>query len=136
MIVTIDWMEEWFKRFDQEYFGGKLPLPELSLTRAKTRLGQLAFKRASRWGRTKLYDFKLSMSTYYDMTEQQAKSVLLHEMIHYIIGYTGLKDTSPHGVVFRGMMDNLNRKYGWDIRVMTSTKGWKVSEREIGRAHV
>ena len=129
MIVTIDWMEEGFKRFDQEYFGGKLPLPELSLTRAKTRLGQLAFKRASRWGRTKLYDFKLSMSTYYDMTEQQAKSVLLHEMIHYIIGYTGLKDTSPHGVVFRGMMDNLNRKYGWDIRVMTSTKGWKVSER-------
>ena len=129
MIVTLDWMEEWFKRFDQEYFGGKLPLPELSLTRAKTRLGQLAFKRASRWGRTKLYDFKLSMSTYYDMTEQQAKSVLLHEMIHYIIGYTGLKDTSPHGVVFRGMMDNLNRKYGWDIRVMTSTKGWKVSER-------
>ena len=129
MIVTIDWMEEWFKRFDQEYFGGKLPLPELALTRAKTRLGQLAFKRASRWGRTKLYDFKLSMSTYYDMTEQQAKSVLLHEMIHYIIGYTGLKDTSPHGVVFRGMMDNLNRKYGWDIRVMTSTKGWKVSER-------
>ena len=129
MIVTIDWMEEWFKRFDQEYFGGKLPLPELSLTRAKTRLGQLAFKRASRLGRTKLYDFKLSMSTYYDMTEQQAKSVLLHEMIHYIIGYTGLKDTAPHGVVFRGMMDNLNRKYGWDIRVMTSTKGWKVSER-------
>ena len=129
MIVTIDWMEEWFKRFDQEYFGGKLPLPEFSLTRAKTRLGQLAFKRASRWGRTKLYDFKLSMSTYYDMTELQAKSVLLHEMIHYIIGYTGLKDTAPHGVVFRGMMDNLNRKYGWDIRVMTSTKGWKVSER-------
>lgn len=129
MIVTIDWMEEWFKRFDQEYFGGKLPLPELALTRAKTRLGQLAFKRASRWGRTKLYDFKLSMSTYYDMTDQQAKSVLLHEMIHYIIGYTGLKDTAPHGVVFRGMMDNLNRKYGWDIRVMTSTKGWKVSER-------
>ena len=133
MIVTIDWMEEWFKRFDQEYFGGKLPLPELGLTRAKTRLGQLAFKRSSRWGRTKLYDFKLSMSTYYDMTDKQAKSVLLHEMIHYIIGYTGLKDTAPHGVVFRGMMDNLNRKHGWDIRVMTSTKGWKVSEKVEAR---
>ena len=133
MIVTIDWMEEWFKRFDQEYFGGKLPLPELGLTRAKTRLGQLAFKRSSRWGRTKLYEFKLSMSTYYDMTDKQAKSVLLHEMIHYIIGYTGLKDTAPHGVVFRGMMDNLNRKHGWDIRVMTSTKGWKVSEKVVAR---
>lgn len=118
-------MEEWFRRFDHDYFGGKLPVPELGLTRAKTRLGQLTYKRA----RTKLYDFKLSMSTYYDMTDRQAKSVLLHEMIHYIIGFTGLKDTAPHGIVFRGMMDNLNRKYGWDIRVMTSTKGWKVSER-------
>lgn len=122
-------MEEWFRRFDHDYFGGKLPVPELGLTRAKTSLGQLAYKRATRWGRTKLYDFKLSMSTYYDMTDRQAKSVLLHEMIHYIIGFTGLKDTAPHGIVFRGMMDNLNRKYGWDIRVMTSTKGWKVSER-------
>lgn len=122
-------MEEWFRRFDHDYFGGKLPVPELGLTRAKTRLGQLAYKRATSWGRTKLYDFKLSMSTYYDMTDRQAKSVLLHEMIHYIIGFTGLKDTAPHGIVFRGMMDNLNRKYGWDIRVMTSTKGWKVSER-------
>ena len=122
-------MEEWFRRFDHDYFGGKLPVPELGLTRAKTRLGQLAYKRATLWGRTKLYDFKLSMSTYYDMTDRQAKSVLLHEMIHYIIGFTGLKDTAPHGIVFRGMMDNLNRKYGWDIRVMTSTKGWKVSER-------
>lgn len=122
-------MEEWFRRFDHDYFGGKLPVPELGLTRAKTRLGQLAYKRATRWGRIKLYDFKLSMSTYYDMTDRQAKSVLLHEMIHYIIGFTGLKDTAPHGIVFRGMMDNLNRKYGWDIRVMTSTKGWKVSGR-------
>ena len=129
MIVTVEWMEEWFQRFDHDYFGGKLPVPELGLTRAKTRLGQLAYKRATRWGRTKLYDFKLSMSTYYDMTDRQAKSVLLHEMMHYIIGFTGLKDTAPHGIVFRGMMDNLNRKYGWDIRVMTSTKGWKVSER-------
>ena len=128
MIVTVEWMEEWFRRFDHDYFGGKLPVPELGLTRAKTRLGQIAYKRATRWGRTKLYAFKLSMSTYYDMTDRQAKSVLLHEMIHYIIGFTGLKDTAPHGIVFRGMMDNLNRKYGWDIRVMTSTKGWKVSE--------
>ncbi len=126
-------MEEWFRRFDHDYFGGKLPVPELGLTRAKTRLGQLSFKRATRWGRTKYYDFKLSMSTYYDMTDRQAKSVLLHEMIHYIIGYTGLKDTSSHGIVFRGMMDNLNRKYGWDIRVMTSTKGWKVSEQVVAR---
>lgn len=130
MIVTVSWMEEWFRRFDVAYFGGKLPLPELALSRAKTRLGQLAFKRSVCWGRIKLYDFKLSMTTYYDMTDMQAKSVLLHEMIHYVIAYTGLKDTSPHGVVFRGMMDNLNRKHGWQIRTMTDTRGWKKAAGE------
>lgn len=121
-------MEEWFGRFNHDYFGGKLPLPLMALSRARTRLGQMAFKTASRWGRVRRYDFKISMTTYYDMTDRQAKSVLLHEMIHYVIAYTGLCDTSSHGVVFRGMADNLNRKYGWDIRIMTSTKGWKVSD--------
>lgn len=129
MIVTKEWLEKWFVLFDREYFGGNLPMPVMGLTHARTRLGQLAFKKASRWGRTKLYDFKLSLSTYYDMTEVQAKNVLLHEMIHYVIAYTGLKDTSSHGIVFRGMADNLNRKHGWDIRIATSTKGWKVSEQ-------
>lgn len=111
-------------------------MPMLGLTRAKTRLGQMAFKRSQRLGRVRLYDFKISMSTYYDMTDLQAKSVLLHEMIHYIIGYTGLKDSSAHGVVFRGMMDSLNRKYGWDIRIMTSTRGWKVNERIAERRKI
>ena len=27
MIVTVEWMEEWFRRFDHDYFGGKLPVP-------------------------------------------------------------------------------------------------------------
>ena len=129
MIVTVEWMERWFETFNSSYFDAQLPLPVMALSRARTRLGQMAFKRASRWGKVRLYDFKISMTTYYDMTDRQAKSVLLHEMIHYAIAYTGLRDTSSHGVVFRGMMDNLNRKYGWDIRVMTSTKGWKVSEQ-------
>ncbi len=129
MVVTREWMETWFGRFNREYFGGGLPVPDLSLTRARTRLGQMSYKRAVQWGRTRLYDFQISLTTYYDMTERQAQNVLLHEMIHYAIAYTGLKDTSPHGIVFRGYMDKLNRRYGWDIRIMTSTKGWKVSEQ-------
>ena len=59
MIVTVEWMERWFGEFNQAYFDGKLPMPLLALSRAKTRLGQMAFKRATRWGRTKLYGFKI-----------------------------------------------------------------------------
>lgn len=47
-------------------------------------------------------------------------------MIHYSIAYTGARDTSAHGTIFRSMMDNLNRKYGWEITVSSHTAGWKV----------
>ena len=35
-------------------------------------------------GRTKLYDFKLSMSTYYDMTDKQAKSCVMRRIYNHI----------------------------------------------------
>lgn len=128
MIVTKAWMAEHFDRFNTEYFDARLPRPEFVLSRARTRLGQMSCKRAVRWGRVHLYDFRIAMTIYYDMTERQAQTVLLHEMIHYVISYTGLKDTSSHGVVFQGMAANLNRKYGWNIRTSTSTRGWKVND--------
>ena len=34
------------------------------------------------------------------LTTEQIDDVLIHEMIHYSIAYTGLKDTSSHGIVF------------------------------------
>lgn len=59
------------------------------------------------------------------MTPDQLEDVMTHEMIHFSIAYTGLKDSAPHGIVFRGMMDAINRKWGRHISVMTSTRGWK-----------
>lgn len=70
-------------------------------------------------------DFKISISDYYIMTADQLEDVMVHEMIHYSIAYTGLRDTAPHGIIFRGMMDAINRRYGRHITVMTSTKGWQ-----------
>ena len=48
MIVTVEWMERWFETFNSSYFDAQLPLPVMALSRARTRLGQMAFKRASR----------------------------------------------------------------------------------------
>ncbi len=126
MIVNTDWLEEEFRHFNTGYFDGGLPLPLMGISRSRTRLGYFMCKRAGRWGRTKLYDFTIKLTTYYDMTERQAQNVLLHEMIHYSIAYTGLKDTAPHGVVFRGLAARLNKE-GWNIQAMTTTKGWKLS---------
>ena len=134
MQIDMHWLRENFARFNTRYFSDTLPVPRFHVGRSRTRLGTMSFKRRTRpLGRTQLYDFAISMSNFYDQSENQFQSVLLHEMIHLSIACSGIKDTAPHGVVFRGMMQRLNRE-GWDIRVMTSTKGYKKSCTGAGAA--
>lgn len=123
MQIDTLWMKTNFMRFNTQYFDGVLPLPRLRAGRSRTQLGTMSCKRKTSWGRTKLYDFTISLSNYYDQTEHQFQSVLLHEMIHLSIAVSGVKDTSPHGIVFRGLMQRLNRD-GWDIQIMTKTRDY------------
>ena len=51
------------------------------------------------------------------MPENEWNDVIIHEMIHYHIARSNLRDTSTHGTVFRGMMDEINRKYDRHITV-------------------
>ena len=129
MQITVEWIERWFTVFNREYFGDRLPVPRLSLSRSRTRLGSMTCKRRLSFGRKRFYDYAIHLSNYYDMGERDYQNVLLHEMIHYSIAYTGLRDTSPHGTVFRGMMEALNCKYGWSISVSTRMQGKQVAER-------
>ena len=123
MQIDTLWMKTNFMRFNTQYFDGVLPLPRLRTGWSRTQLGTMSCKRKTSWGRTKLYDFTISLSNYYDQTEHQFQSVLLHEMIHLSIAVSGVKDTSSHGVVFRGLMKRLNRD-GWDIQIMTKTRDY------------
>lgn len=120
--LTIDYLRQAFEHYNNLIFDGKLPVPKLKWSRAKTRLGQMACKRKTSWGRTKFYDFSISISNYYKLTTEQIDDVLIHEMIHYSIAYTGLKDTSAHGIVFRGMMDKINRTFGRHITISVRTR--------------
>ena len=120
--LTVDYLRQAFEHYNDLIFDGKLPVPKLKWSRAKTRLGQMACKRKTSWGRTKFYDFSISVSNYYKLTTEQIDDVLIHEMIHYSIAYTGLKDTSSHGIVFRGMMDKINRTFGRHITISVRTR--------------
>ena len=127
-------MEQWFTTFNEQYFDSGLPLPRLALSRSKTRLGSMSCKRVTRLLRgTKFSDFTIRLSNYYDLSERDFQNVLLHEMIHYHIAYAGVKDTSPHGVVFRRMAEAFNRKYGWNIKVTGSTRGIKPAKPQPDR---
>ena len=120
--LTIDYLRQAFEHYNDLIFEGKLPVPKLKWSRAKTRLGQMACKRKTSWGRTKYHDFTISVSNYYKLTKEEIDDVLIHEMIHYSIAYTGLKDTSAHGVIFRGMMDKINRTFNRHITISVRTR--------------
>lgn len=125
MQIDIQWLRDNFRQFNLRYFDGVLPEPRFFIGRSRTRLGSLSYKRGLMWrkGFTSVANaFTLSISNYYDQTEYQFRNVLLHEMIHLSIAASGIKDTSSHGVVFRGMMDRLNRE-GWNISVTTPMRG-------------
>ena len=111
-----------FNKYNDLIFSSKLPIPRLKWSRGKTRLGQMACKRKRSWGRTTFYDYTISVSNYYKLTTEEIDDVLIHEMIHYSIAYTGLKDTSAHGVIFRGMMDKINRSFGRHITISVRTR--------------
>lgn len=93
----------------------------------------MSCKRRTRLFKTEYYAYAIRISNYYDQDERQYQNVLLHEMIHYSIAYSGLKDTAPHGVVFRGMMDAFNRKHGWGISVTASVRGVATTDKEDDR---
>ena len=61
MIVTLPYLQATFKQYNHQIFEDKLPTPTLKLSRARTRLGQMAYKRKTSWGQTKYYDFTIGI---------------------------------------------------------------------------
>lgn len=99
-------------------FGGKLPLLPIELSNAKTFLGQCVYKKRRKFfGRTEYYDFRLRINTRIDLPENVMEDTIIHEMIHYYIGYNQLKDSSAHGPVFRKIMNDINSRFGRHLTV-------------------
>ncbi len=126
MQVTTDILQAWFTLFNQKYFGGMLPVPALSAGKSRTRLGSLTWKLRRRMFSKQPGEYAIRISNYYDADEITFKSVLLHEMIHLYIVSGRLKDTSPHGVIFRKEMCRINAD-GWHISVSAKPGGMKAA---------
>ncbi len=108
MKATIPYIEQKFEEFNRQIFGGKLPRIPVQLSHAKTFLGQCVYKKRRKLlGRTELYDFQLRINARIDLPERELEDIIIHEMIHYYIGYHQLKDTSAHGRLFRQLMDDI-----------------------------
>lgn len=137
MRPTQEYIEHRFREFNQQYFGGQLPIVPVRLTSARTYLGQLGFKRKQTlFGGTKNYDFVLRISTHTDLPEHEVEDTLLHEMIHLYIASKQLKDTSPHGRLFRQLMADINHRYGRHITVSHSRTAAEQEQDTQHRLHL
>lgn len=119
MTASQDFVQTTFDRFNALCFEGVLPAVPVVLTKAGTFLGKMEYKtRRDFFGIiSSHYDFRLKISTGFDLTQEELEDVVIHEMIHYYIAYRNLRDSSAHGETFRRIMETINQKYGRHITV-------------------
>lgn len=118
MRPTLDYLEQQYNTLNKQCFQGQLPTVRIQLSKARTYLGQLGYKRRRKLlGGWAYYDYVIRISTRLDQTEEEITDTLLHEMIHLYIAVNHLKDRSSHGPLFRQIMDNINTRYGRHITI-------------------
>ena len=117
MRATVDYVKAKFDQFNRQMFAGKLPPIPIELSNAKTFLGMCSYRKRRIGNRVEMFDFRLRINTRIDLPEQEVEDTIIHEMIHYYIGYFRLADSSAHGPRFRQIMDTINTRYGRHIRI-------------------
>ena len=137
MMLTLEFLNQKFDELNELCFGGALPKVSIRLSKARTYLGQLGFKRKhSLFGKTQYYDFVLRISTRLEQTEEEIIDTLLHEMIHLYIASHQLKDSSSHGKVFREMMNDLNQRFGRHITISHRKTNDELNQDTQRRQHL
>ncbi len=139
MELTTDILRTWFNRFNKEYFDGALSdAVSFEVSNSKHQLGQFCCTKRKSWllKRPRPVDCVIKVSRYFEISEREIQSTLLHEMIHYYIISNGLTDTSPHGKIFRWHMNRLNQQYGWNITIRQNITEWKVSSDYLNASYL
>ena len=116
MEITVAYLQEALRKYNEEIFGNALPMPNFRVSNAKRRLGSMHCRIQKTWRKTHR-SFTIVVSNYYDVPLSLIEDTLIHEMIHYEIAYKKLKDTSAHGTLFRQRMDEINRKHHRNITI-------------------
>ena len=80
------------------------------------------------WFSRTLYNFRISMTDYYDFTPKQFEDILVHEMIHYYLAYFGIDKSLSHGREFKKMAKRLNQTYGLNITKTLDISQYKRRE--------
>jgi predicted SprT family Zn-dependent metalloprotease len=130
MYVTEKILEKKFDECNERYFNDELPSLFLGTFSKKRPFAKFTFLIKKKNGKKELVYKKISVSNYYDFTEEELTDILAHEMIHYYIAYNGLKDNKEHGKIFLSIANRLNDEFGLHIEKTKSTSSY-VKRRAV-----
>ena len=117
MKATLDFLEKGFDRFNNEIFSGELPRPLFHISSARSFMGQFKVECDKALFKRGKETYHLTLSDRYDLEERVLEDVVIHEMIHFLIRYRRIKDTSSHGPRFRELMNEINNRFGRQVTV-------------------
>ncbi len=102
-----------FYIYNEEYFGGILPIPNFKIRHGWQTLGYFHYDLDAPLGTSET----IEMTDFYDYTQDEFRNILIHEMIHYYLYYIGEDTRVRHGKAFKRMAKEFNQAYGMNITV-------------------
>lgn len=124
MEVTLDFIQKSFKKFNNEYFDGRLLTPSFEISNTRRALGH--FRRRGDF-------YQISISDYYIRSKKDIETTILHEMIHLYQSQFQCRDRK-HGEDFKAKAWEINYKSDYDISRCSSTIGCKVNPKYTEKA--
>lgn len=80
-IISIELMKFWYKKYNQKYFNNTLP--QLDCVEFKISHSKHTFGKCTRYGYPKNNNrFCITLSKYYNRTDNEIKTTFIHELIH------------------------------------------------------
>lgn len=125
MVVSKHNIISLFFTYNNEYFGGVLPMPNLKIRHTYRTLGYFYCDINDDGS---ISNPCIEISDNYDYTEYQLKNILVHEMIHYYLTYMGLDIKCHHGKEFNKMSNEFNKKYGMNITPTIDLSSYTIRE--------
>lgn len=126
MEITIGILVRKFREYNQLYFNNELPQPRFGLLKSYRTCGYFSCKKII--GKRRLQGQRLDISVYYDWDENELKSVIVHEMIHYYLAYKHIDNEVTHGEAFHEMAKHYNEKYGLKVSSEVDCSSFKKSK--------
>ena len=123
MIVKKRDILRYFHKYNNEYFNGMLPPPEVKTISSLKIIGRFEYDYDSE---CPMYNQVIKITNAYDLTMKQFRDVLVHEMMHYYLAYVGIDVRCDHGEDFNRVSAIYNHRYGLNITVYADSSKLKL----------